>query len=81
MKVDELHMYDLFAPLVDEFKMDITFDEAKATIIESLKPLGQDYLNVLQQGFTMVGSICMRMKANAAVPTAGEHSALIPMCC
>ncbi|MFC5651507.1 oligoendopeptidase F [Paenibacillus solisilvae] len=52
LKVDELHMYDLFAPLVDEFKMDITFDQAKATISESLKPLGEDYLNVLQQGFT-----------------------------
>lgn len=52
LKVDELHMYDLFAPLVDEFKMDISFDQAKATVSESLKPLGQDYLNVLQQGFT-----------------------------
>ncbi|MBW7476999.1 oligoendopeptidase F [Paenibacillus oenotherae] len=51
LKVDELHMYDLFAPLVDEFKMDITFEQAKATVKESLKPLGEDYLNVLQDGF------------------------------
>ncbi|WP_127532508.1 oligoendopeptidase F [Paenibacillus kobensis] len=49
--VDELHMYDLFAPLVDEFKLDITYDEAKATVKDSLKPLGNDYLNVLQDGF------------------------------
>jgi len=49
--VDELHMYDLFAPLVEEFKLDITYDEAKTTVKESLKPLGQDYLNVLQDGF------------------------------
>ncbi|CAM4237985.1 oligoendopeptidase F [Paenibacillus endophyticus] len=49
--LDELHMYDLFAPLVDEFKMDITFEEAKKTVSESLKPLGEDYLNVLQDGF------------------------------
>ncbi|WP_424766913.1 oligoendopeptidase F [Paenibacillus sp. sgz302251] len=49
--LDELHMYDLFAPLVDEFKMDITYDEAKKTISESLKPLGDDYLSVLQDGF------------------------------
>ncbi|MGO4544485.1 oligoendopeptidase F [Paenibacillus sp. 2TAB23] len=49
--LDELHMYDLFAPLVDEFKMDITFEEAKKTVSESLKPLGEDYLNVLQEGF------------------------------
>ena len=29
LKVDELHMYDLFAPLVDEFKMDITYDASE----------------------------------------------------
>ncbi|WP_337101508.1 oligoendopeptidase F [Paenibacillus sp. YIM B09110] len=49
--LEELHMYDLFAPLVEEFKMDITYEEAKKTIKESLKPLGEDYLNVLQDGF------------------------------
>ncbi|MEX2461861.1 MAG: oligoendopeptidase F [Paenibacillaceae bacterium] len=50
LKVDELHMYDLFAPLVDEFKMEITYDEAKAMVEESLKPLGESYLKVLKQG-------------------------------
>ncbi len=49
--VDELHMYDLFAPLVDEYKMDITYDEAKKTVKESLKPLGEKYLDALQEGF------------------------------
>lgn len=51
LKVDELHMYDLFAPLVDEFKMDITYDQAKTMVEESLKPLGESYLTVLKQGF------------------------------
>ncbi|MNB76093.1 Oligoendopeptidase F, plasmid [compost metagenome] len=49
--VDELHMYDLFAPLVDEYKLDITFEEAKKITKEGLKPLGGDYLNVLQEGY------------------------------
>ncbi len=49
--VDELHMYDLFAPLVDEYKLDITFEEAKKITKEGLKPLGEDYLNVLQEGY------------------------------
>ncbi|QAY66418.1 oligoendopeptidase F [Paenibacillus protaetiae] len=49
--VDELHMYDLFAPLVDEFDMNITYEEAKSTVKESLKPLGEDYLSHLQEGF------------------------------
>jgi oligoendopeptidase F len=50
--VDELHMYDLFAPLVDEYKMEITYDEAKDTTLEGLKPLGEDYLAALKKGYT-----------------------------
>lgn len=49
--VDELHMYDLFAPLVEEYDMKITYDEAKKIVSESLKPLGEDYRNTLQSGF------------------------------
>lgn len=49
--VDELHMYDLFAPLVEEFKMDITYEEAKAIVAEGLKPLGEDYLTSLNKGY------------------------------
>lgn len=52
LNVDELHMYDLFTPLVDEFDMDITYDEAQKTIQEALKPLGDDYEEVLRAGFT-----------------------------
>lgn len=51
LKVDQVHMYDLFAPLVEEFKMDITFEQAKEMVKESLKPLGEQYLTDLQHGF------------------------------
>jgi oligoendopeptidase F len=51
LKVDELHMYDLFAPLVEEFKMDITYQQAKEEIKKSLAPLGENYLKILQSGF------------------------------
>jgi len=51
LKVDELHMYDLFAPLVEEYKMDVTYEQAQAIVKESLKPLGENYLNILQEGF------------------------------
>ncbi|RKN85090.1 oligoendopeptidase F [Paenibacillus ginsengarvi] len=50
LKVDELHMYDLFAPLVDEYDMDITYEEAKKTVLESLKPLGEEYCRTLEGG-------------------------------
>lgn len=51
MGVDELHMYDLFAPLVEEYKLDIPFEEAKKITKEGLKPLGEDYLSALQDGY------------------------------
>ncbi|MHA2857841.1 oligoendopeptidase F [Paenibacillus sp. HGF5] len=49
--VDELHMYDLFAPLVEEYKWDITYEEAKQMTKEGLTPLGDDYLSSLQEGY------------------------------
>lgn len=51
LKVDELHMYDLFAPLVEEFDMKITYNEAKKTVVDALKPLGDEYLKVLKDSF------------------------------
>lgn len=51
LKLDELHMYDLFVPLVEEYDMNITYEEAKATVLDSLKPLGGDYLKAIQEGF------------------------------
>ncbi len=51
LKVDELHMYDLFTPLVEEFDMDIGYDDAKKTVYDSLTPLGEEYRKALQEGF------------------------------
>ncbi|MDQ0245296.1 oligoendopeptidase F [Bacillus fengqiuensis] len=49
--VDELHMYDLYTPLVKDVKMEVTYEEAKQYILDGLTPLGEDYLNVLREGF------------------------------
>ncbi|MCT2194144.1 oligoendopeptidase F [Paenibacillus sp. p3-SID1389] len=49
--VDELHMYDLFAPLVEEYKWEIPYEDAKKMVEEGLKPLGEEYLKVLREGF------------------------------
>lgn len=51
LKTDELHMYDLFTPLVEQFDMEITYDEARKIVYDSLKPLGEPYLEILQQGY------------------------------
>ncbi len=49
--VDELHMYDLYAPLVQDVKMDLPFEEAKKIVAEGLVPLGEEYQKILHEGF------------------------------
>lgn len=49
--VDELHMYDLYAPLVKEVNWNISFSEAKKTIKEALSVMGKKYTEALQEGF------------------------------
>ena len=49
--VDELHMYDLYAPLVAEADIEISFEDAKAKILEALKPMGEKYISTLKEGF------------------------------
>lgn len=50
LKLDELHMYDLYVPMVDEFDKKIPYEEAKATVLEALKPMGEGYIGYLKKG-------------------------------
>ena len=50
--LDELHMYDIYVPIVSEVKMTIPYQEAVTMCREGLKPLGSDYGKVLEEGFT-----------------------------
>ena len=49
--VDELHMYDLYCPLVGGCDTKASIDEAKASIYDALAPLGEDYRKILKEGF------------------------------
>lgn len=49
--VEELHMYDVYTPIADDNSPEIPFDKAKQMVLEGLAPLGQDYLDKLQEGF------------------------------
>ena len=49
--LDELHMYDLYVPLVKEADRQYSFEEAKAMVREGLKPLGEEYGAILEEGF------------------------------
>ena len=51
LKVDALHMYDLYVPIVPNAERDIPFTEAKENIREALSVLGDDYVALLDEGF------------------------------
>lgn len=51
MGVEELHMYDLFTPIVKEADVKIGYEQAREMVYEGLRPLGEDYLKVLKEGF------------------------------
>ena len=49
--VDELHFYDVYAPLVSNVDKKIPFAESKQTVYDALAPLGEDYRAILKEGF------------------------------
>jgi oligoendopeptidase F len=49
--IEEIHMYDLYAPLVGDVKMEIPFEEAKEIVAKGLQPLGADYQHILTEGY------------------------------
>lgn len=51
LNVDELHMYDMYTPILGEAGIKFNYDEAKAKTLEALKPLGKDYLEVVETAF------------------------------
>ena len=49
--VDELHYYDLYAPMVSSVDMKITYEQAKKLTLEAVKPLGEEYVKIMSEGF------------------------------
>lgn len=49
--LDELHMYDLFTPLVKDVDMKITYEKAQEYVLDSLVPLGEEYVNIVKEGY------------------------------
>ena len=49
--LDDIHMYDLYVPMVAEFDRTYTYEEAKAIVTEGLAPLGEEYGKILREGF------------------------------
>ncbi len=49
--VEELHMYDLYTPLVKDVKMEIPYEQATHIVKKGLAPLGEEYQNILQEAY------------------------------
>jgi oligoendopeptidase F len=49
--LEELHLYDLYTPLIPEYQKNVEYEEAKGLVLEGLAPLGEAYLDVVKNGF------------------------------
>jgi oligoendopeptidase F len=49
MGLDQLHYYDLYAPLVGSVNLSYTPEQARSNIVAALAPLGPDYISVVQR--------------------------------
>lgn len=51
LKLDELHMYDLYTPITGEASLKYSYEEAKEKTFEGLSVLGNEYKDVLDKAF------------------------------
>ncbi len=48
--LNEMHMYDLYVPVIEIPKEHIEFNNAVDMVLEGLKPLGEEYLSIFEKG-------------------------------
>lgn len=51
LEVDELHMYDVYVPIVKDYDVKYTIEEAKELVLKAVEPLGTNYVNLLKKAF------------------------------
>ncbi|MDO9592818.1 MAG: M3 family oligoendopeptidase, partial [Erysipelotrichaceae bacterium] len=49
--LDELHMYDLYVPMITSTDKIVEFEEAKGDVLASLAPLGESYVKTVEGAF------------------------------
>jgi len=52
MKLDEIHHYDTYVPILSELESKHTWAQAVKVVTDSLEPLGSEYCEVLEQGLS-----------------------------
>jgi oligoendopeptidase F len=50
LKIEDIHQYDTFVPLVPEIQASVDFDEAIDLVVQALSPLGAEYVETLRDG-------------------------------
>lgn len=50
LEVDELHMYDLYTPIVKDVEMKVSYEEAKDLMLNGLGALGEEYTAIVKEG-------------------------------
>lgn len=50
LKLNELHFYDTYVPMVSGVDFEMSYDEAVDTCCKALAPLGQEYVEILKNG-------------------------------
>ncbi|MGL4383013.1 MAG: M3 family oligoendopeptidase, partial [Bacilli bacterium] len=51
LKLDDLHMYDMYVSIVDDIELTFTYEEAQELIIDALSILGEEYISIVKEAF------------------------------
>ncbi|MGB7594713.1 MAG: oligoendopeptidase F [Erysipelotrichaceae bacterium] len=51
LKLDEVRMYDLYTPMVEDVELKFTYEEAQQVVLEALSVLGEEYGSLLKKAF------------------------------
>ncbi len=51
MNLDEVHLYDLYASMVEDYDMPLPYPEAYQMVMEGLSPLGAEYQTILKSAY------------------------------
>ena len=49
--VEQLHMYDVYVPMIEKTEKKYSFEEAKHMVLNALSVLGSEYTGLLEKGF------------------------------
>ena len=53
LKLDELHLYDTYVSIVEDDNFKYSYEDAVDIVLKSLNVLGEDYVNVLKNGYDL----------------------------